>query len=94
MPTLEEHVSSSLDRARTRYQEVHEWIDDKDAAMMAQKHDLTRILETTDSIRNIWGQEAANEYIIHICADIQNVFKLKGLLTPQVSEVLTLFGIK
>lgn len=94
MPTIEEHITRSADRARKRFQEVHEWIDDKDQATMAQRHDLTRILETAASVSSIFGQEAAHEYILHICDDIENVLKLKGLLTPEICEVLALFGIK
>lgn len=94
MPTIEEHVRRSAARTGKGYQAVHEWIDDKDQDRMADKHDLKRMLEHAESVRSGWGKEAANEYVLHICDDIQNVLLLKGLLTPETAEAIALFGIK
>ncbi len=94
MPTIEEHVKRSEARTGKGYEEVHEWIDDKDQTVMAGKHDMKRLLETAKSVESAWGREAADEYILHVCDDIKNVLLLKDLLTPQISEALALFGIK
>ena len=94
MPTIEEHVQRSAARTGNGYLEVHRWIDDQNQAKMAEKHDLKRLLQHAQTVKETWGQEASQEYVLHLCDDIRNVLLLKKLLTPEVTEAIALFGIE
>ncbi|MBI2328704.1 MAG: hypothetical protein HYU85_03595 [Chloroflexi bacterium] len=92
MPAIEVHVRDSLKRTGKGYQEVHEWVDDKKAA---DRHDIKRLLVNAESVKNMWGEEAAREYILHVHDDIKaRMTHVQEECTKQMAEALAYFGIK
>ncbi|MBI4317041.1 MAG: hypothetical protein HY675_01015, partial [Chloroflexi bacterium] len=57
MPSVEAHATESLERTGQTYLEVHEWVDN-DEETKAARHDITRLVEHSEHVRGIWGEEA------------------------------------
>lgn len=81
MPPLDEHFKNSMERTGKTYEELHNWIDDKTNAW--EIHDIARIPKNMQYVREIWGEEAVMEFVLHIKEDMEH----------RVKENLQYFGI-
>lgn len=95
MPPIETHVQTSLKRTGKEHRQVHEWIDDKDPATKAQRHDITKIYEFGTAIKAQYGEEALQEYIQHIHDDVKAKFAhLQHDLEKSTAQTLEYFGVR
>lgn len=95
MPPVEKHVQSSLKRTGKEYRELHEWIDHKDMATKAQRHDITKIYEYGSSIKTQYGDEGLQEYVQHIHDDVKAKFEhLQEDLRKSMAQTLEYFGVR
>lgn len=93
MPTIKVHFRDSLARTGKVYQEVHEWVD-KDETKKLERHDIMRLLENAESVKSMWGEEAAHEYLIHVADDIKaRITHVQEECAKQMAEALAYFGI-
>ena len=61
MPSIEKHADISKQRTGKIYQQVHEWIDNPQHK--EERNDITRVLEFSRMFREMYGEEAAKEYV-------------------------------
>lgn len=94
MPLIEEHVKISLVRTGKEYRGLHEWLD-KDPALKAERHDLTKIFEYAPIIEERFGKEGLKEYLQHLQNDIKAKFEhLRLDFENSLKETMAYFGIK
>ena len=93
MPPIEKHVEISTQRTGKPYREVHEWIDDPQNKN--ERHDITRVLEFSRMFEDLYGQEAAREYVQHLADDLNGKFgHLVEDVQALVDQTLVYFGAK
>ncbi len=73
MPPLEVHLRNSKQRTGKEYEELHQWVDDK--AKAPETHDISKIPENIKYVREKWGEEAINEFVLHIKEDMEHRMK-------------------
>jgi hypothetical protein len=91
MPDLPIHIQSSVKRTGKEYREVHEWIDNM--ATKYERHDFTKVLENARMFTEKHGEEAAQEYVLHLVEDMHCRFN-KVLVENQklTTDCLKYFG--
>jgi hypothetical protein len=95
MPPVPVHLKTSLSRTGKDYKEVHEWIDDPDMEIKAQRHDITKIHEFGTMIAEKYGAEGLQEYIMHLHDDIKMKFShILHDYEKAMANAMTYFGIK
>ncbi len=74
MPGIREHMERSKNRTGNTYQELHEWMDPwgTDVAIGKERHDITKIPENHQLVKEKWGDEAAKEFLLHIKEDLEH----------------------
>ena len=87
MPTIEEHCKFSRIRTGKTYEDLHKWMDEpvreKGIEHRAERHGLNDI----EYVRHTWGDEAVNEFMVHIILDFQDTkAKLEKLFRDIKSE--------
>ena len=91
MPPIENHIKKSLERTGKEYREIHEWIDDPDKK--AERHDIGRVLEFSKMFEKKYGEEAAQEYIVHLTDDLHGKFHhAMDDIKEIMDKTLTYFG--
>jgi hypothetical protein len=68
MPESAVHIQASVKRTGREYREVHEWIDNP--ATKYERHDFSRVLENARMFTEQYGEEAAQEYVMHLVDDM------------------------
>ena len=92
MPPLDAHLKSSRERTGKEHREVHEWLD-ADPRRAAERHDITRIHEHGETIREQYGSEALAEYIEHIRDDVRGKFSgIHDDYEKNITDALMYFG--
>lgn len=81
MPPLDVHLKNSKERTGKDYEELHIWIDDKMNSPTV--HDVSRIPDNMNLIRERWGEEACKEFLLHIRDDLEH----------RVREAFQYFGL-
>ncbi|MCX8070399.1 MAG: hypothetical protein N2738_07845 [Thermodesulfovibrionales bacterium] len=95
MPPVAKHLVTSKERTGKEYKEIHEWLDDSDAVVKAQRHDITKIFEYGKMFEEKYGEEGRQEYIQHIHDDIKAKFThIEHDLQKAVADTLAYFGVK
>ncbi len=93
MPSIDNHIKSSIERTGKEYREIHEWIDEPDHKN--ERHDVTKILEFGKFFEVKYGEEGAQEYIQHIHDDLNSRFAhLLEDMEKMVKDTLSYFGAK
>jgi hypothetical protein len=93
MPSIEKHMEISKQRTGETYPLVHEWIDDPQPK--EERHDITRVLEFSQTFREKYGEEAAREYVQHLADDLNGKFNhLVEDVQTLVDKTLAYFGAK
>ncbi len=91
MPSIEQHVETSLQRTGKPYREVHEWIDEP--GHKDERHDITRTLEFGRMFEEKYCREAAQEYLQHLADDLNGKFgHLMEDVQALVDKTLAYFG--
>ena len=71
MPPFKEHLVTSMRRTGKEYREMHDWLDnDHDKQVKAERHSLDNLPQNIVYVLNNWGQEASNEFLLHIVEDL------------------------
>ena len=93
MPPVAKHVKASLERTGKEYREVHEWInhpENKNA-----RHDITKIPDNFQMVKEKYGEEAAREYVQHLSDDLKGRFgHVIEFLEKDMADALVYFGSK
>lgn len=91
MPELHVHLAESVARTGKEYREVHEWIDNMDTKY--ERHDFSKVLTNAAMFKEKYGDEAAQEYVEHLMADLKCRFG-KQLASHQenMADCLKYFG--
>ncbi|MFH1752227.1 MAG: hypothetical protein ABH821_04800 [archaeon] len=91
MPSLENHLQSSLKRTGESYSLMHEWLDGKNLSFLEKisRHNVFNVKKNVLFIEKRFGKPAVKEFLNHLIEDYnQNfllelmqkiVFKLNGL---------------
>ena len=74
MPPIDVHLKNSEKRTGKEYGELRHWIDD-DKAKALEIHDLAKIHENIAYVRERWGEEAVNEFVLHVKEDLEHRLK-------------------
>lgn len=74
MPPLDVHLKNSKQRTGNEYEALHHWIDDN-KAKAPEIHNLAMIHKNIAYVRERWGEEAVNEFVIHIKEDLEHRLK-------------------
>jgi len=74
MPPLDAHLKSSKQRTGKEYEELHHWIDD-DKQKAPEIHDISRIPENMKYVNKKWGEEAVQEFVLHVKEDMEHRLK-------------------
>ena len=91
MPELPVHIQSSLTRTGKEYREVHEWIDNMDTKY--ERHDFSQVLKNAKMFTELYGEEAAQEYVMHLVEDMHCRFnKILTEHKKQIDDCLKYFG--
>lgn len=91
MPDLQVHVQSSLKRTGKEYLEVHQWIDNPETKY--ERHDWTKVLENAKMFSKQYGEEAAQEYVMHLVEDMNCRFnKVLNEQQKMTADCLKYFG--
>ena len=91
MPELHVHIQSSLKRTGKEYREVHEWIDNMETKY--ERHDLAKVLPHAKKIAEQYGDEAAQEMVMHLVEDINCRFnKMHKEHFDKLADGLKYFG--
>ena len=91
MPELNVHIQSSLNRTGKEYREVHEWIDNPDTKY--ERHDFASVLANAKMFTEQYGEEAAQEYVLHLVEDLHCRFnKVLGEHQKLHADCLKYFG--
>ena len=91
MPELNEHIAASVARTGKEYREVHEWIDAPESKY--ERHDFSKVLANAEMFRKQYGDEAAQEYVYHLVADLKCRFgKQIASHTANLQDCLKYFG--
>lgn len=74
MPGIRQHMEISEKRTGKDYKELHEWMDPwgTDVALGKERHDITKIPEHHQYVKDKWGEEAAKEFLLHIKEDLDH----------------------
>ncbi|KJJ83647.1 metal dependent phosphohydrolase [Candidatus Omnitrophus magneticus] len=95
LPPVPKHLKTSADRTGKDYRELHEWIDDPDITIKAQRHDITKIYEYGAIFEEKYGKEGVQEYIAHIHDDIHTKFNhILRDFEKAMTDALIYFGVK
>lgn len=71
MPPFKDHLITSMKRTGKEYREMHDWLDnDPDKQVKAERHNLNNLPKNIEYVRDNWGQEALNEFLLHIVEDL------------------------
>jgi hypothetical protein len=89
MPSLEQHIKASMERTGKSYREVHEWIDNPE--YKNERHDITKVFEFGEIIKEKHGEEGAQEYLYHISDDIHCRFEN---VANNIKNNLKYFGLE
>ena len=93
MPSIEKHVEISKRRTSKAFREIHEWIDD--SQHKDERHDITRIPDTFQMLKEKFGEQAAREYVQHLADDLNGKFNhLVEDVQALIDKNLTYFGAK
>jgi uncharacterized protein len=89
MPIIEKHVEISRQRTGKDYLELHEWMD-ADPGKKSERHDVTRICEYGQLMREKYGDEGLEEFVQHIYDDITEKYmrgrlEITGAVQAQVA---------
>lgn len=91
MPDLAVHIQSSVNRTGKEYREVHEWIDNPPTKY--ERHDFSKVLENAKMFTEKYGEEAAQEYVLHLVEDMHCRFnKVLGEHQKLHADCLKYFG--
>ena len=91
MPDLAIHMQSSVKRTGKEYREVHEWIDNPPTKY--ERHDFSKVLENAKMFTEQYGEEAAQEYVLHLVEDMHCRFnKVLGENQKLTADCLKYFG--
>lgn len=74
MPPLDIHIKNSKERTGKGYEELHHWIDN-DKVKALETHDISKIPENIRYVLDNWGEEAVNEFVLHIKDDMEHRMK-------------------
>lgn len=74
MPPLDDHFKNSKERTGKEHKALHHWIDD-DKTKTAETHDISKIPENIQYVREEWGEEAVSEFVFHIKEDMEHRMK-------------------
>lgn len=74
MLPLDVHLKNNKQRTGKEYEELHHWIDD-DKQKAAEIHDILRIPENVKYVREKWGEEAVQEFVLHVKEDMEHRLK-------------------
>ncbi len=74
MPPLDVHLKSSKQRTGKEYEELHHWIDDN-KTKAPEIHDLGKIHENITYVREKWGEDAVQEFVLHVKEDLEHRLK-------------------
>ncbi len=71
MPKVSEHMEHSKSRTGKTYQELHEWMDPwwENRALARERHDIIKIPENIQYVRERWSEEGVKEFLFHIKED-------------------------
>ena len=93
MPSIEKRADISKQRIGKAYQQVHQWIDDPQHK--EERHDITRVPEFSQMLREKYGGETAKEYVQHLADDLNGKFNhLAEDVQVLVDKTLAYFGAK
>ncbi|MDR4509811.1 MAG: hypothetical protein MRJ65_16520 [Candidatus Brocadiaceae bacterium] len=74
MPPLDDHFKNSKERTGKEYEALHHWLDD-DKLKAAGTHDISRIPDNIQYVREKWGEDAVREFVLHIKEDMEHRMK-------------------
>ncbi len=69
MPPFETHLKTSETRTGNEYKDMHDWLDNHPESKK-ERHDLDRLPENREYVRNLWGDEGEREFLLHIVEDL------------------------
>jgi len=74
MPKVPKHMELSKGRTGKTYQELHEWMDPwgENRKLAKEMHEITKIPEHLEYVKEQWGDEGAREFLFHIKEDLEN----------------------
>lgn len=71
MPPFKDHLTTSEKRTGKEYKDLHHWLDNSpDKEVKAQRHDLDRLPQNIQYVRDNWGEEAVSELLLHVVEDL------------------------
>lgn len=84
MPPYAKHLEISLQRTGNDYQQMHDWLDNH-PDHKAARHDLATLPANRAYVLEHWGEEAVNEFFLHVAEDLlmQEIATLKGAGCPE-----------
>lgn len=74
MPEVREHMELSRSRTGKTHQELHAWMDpwEDNPALARERHDIAKIPEHYQYVKERWGEESAREFLLHIREDLEH----------------------
>jgi len=69
MPPYPKHLETSAGRTGNDYQKLHDWLDNY-PDHKAARHDLAALADNRAYVRETWGEEAVNEFFLHVAEDL------------------------
>lgn len=69
MPPFESHLNTSMKRTGNDFRALHDWLDNHPESKK-ERHDLDRLPENRDYVRNAWGDVGVKEFFQHIVEDL------------------------
>ncbi len=84
MPPYTQHLVTSSKRIGKDCQEMHDWLDNY-PEQKAARHDIEALTQNREYVHSTWGEEAANEFFLHVTEDLlmQEILILKNAGCPE-----------
>lgn len=82
MPSLIKHSDLSTARTGKPFMELHEWIEeDHKDTNIPKRHDIIRIPENMEIVKEKFGEGASEEFLYHIKEDYEENVAYKMVLS-------------
>lgn len=94
MPSLKNHSRFSIHRTGRSFVELHRWMNEEYTNPNPPKrHDITKIPENLEIVREKFGDQAVEEFLYHIKEDYEEnkVYKMVKLLAAIKEAVFSPF---